>query len=70
MAAYNIYQGDTLINTIESDEENCKAYCASNAYTYKLREDTPPSYDVVEEPEYDDIWAEIANQIREGVNEV
>lgn len=35
---YEIFSGETLINTIEADEVFCQVYCEENGYTYRLRD--------------------------------
>ena len=63
---YAIYQGGAQINTIVASEEFVTAYCERNGYTY---EKAPLPAPEPEEPE-GDVWAEMAEAITEGVNEV
>ena len=37
---YEIYSGDTLVNTIVADEDFTAAYCEANDYTYSERPQT------------------------------
>lgn len=64
---YGIYENDTLINTIIADKTFITAYCKKHGYTYKAAEipqaPTP-------EPQTDDVYAELAKAIREGVNSI
>ena len=64
---YEIYQNDTLINTIIADEAFVIAYCEKHGYTYKAAEipQTPTP-----EPQTDDVYADLAKAIREGVNSI
>lgn len=38
---YEIYSGDTLVNTIVASEEFVKTYCDANGYTFSERAETP-----------------------------
>lgn len=37
---YEIYSGDTLVNTIVADAEFVESYCEANGYTYSERAET------------------------------
>lgn len=64
---YEIYENDTLINTIIADEAFVTAYCKKNSYTYKAAE-IPQT--LTPEPQTDDVYTELAKAIREGVNSI
>lgn len=38
---YEIYSGDTLVNTIVADGDFVSSYCEANGYTYAERVETP-----------------------------
>lgn len=38
---YEIYSGDTLVNTIVADEDFVSSYCEANGYTYAERIQEP-----------------------------
>ena len=38
---YEIYSGDTLVNTIVADEDFVSTYCEANGYTYSERVPEP-----------------------------
>lgn len=38
---YEIYSGDTLVNTIVADEDFVSSYCEANGYAYAKRVETP-----------------------------
>lgn len=38
---YEIYSGDTLVNTIVADADFVSAYCEANGYTYSERAENP-----------------------------
>lgn len=64
---YEIYENDTLINTIIADETFITAYCEKHGYTYKAAE-IPQT--LTPEPQTNDVYAELAKAIREGVNSI
>ena len=65
---YEIYENDTLINTIIADETFIANYCNKHGYTYKLAE--LPQTEPTPEPQTDDVYTELAKAIREGVNSI
>lgn len=71
---YEIYENDTLINTIIADEAFVTAYCEKHGYTYKAAEIpqtlTLEPQTFTPEPQTDDVYAELAKAIREGVNSI
>ena len=52
---YEIYSGDTLVNTIVADEAFVSSYCAANGYTYSERAEEPVPDPVPLEPTTDEL---------------
>lgn len=62
---YQIYQNDQMVNTIVADRAFVTRYCEKYGYTWQAAPLPPP-----EPGPEQDIWAEMAEAIAEGVNEV
>ena len=62
---YYIYSGGELINTIVSDVDFVKTYCAENGYTFEAV-DPPPEPEP--EPTLEDRVASIENAIERGLS--
>lgn len=69
---YKIYQDTELINTIIADEDFVISYCEEYGYTYDedpLSVDEPNPESDSESKEFD-VWDDMAEAIKEGVNNV
>ena len=58
---YSVYQNETLVNHIESDEAFCQDYCAKRGYTYQ-EDPLPDSPQPEPEPtEVEQLRAQVAD---------
>lgn len=65
---YKIYLNGELVNTIVASESFVIGYCEKHGYTYEA--DPLPEPEPEPETPEEDVWAEMAAAITEGVNEV